>query len=293
MEQSEPPPESLVRRMQQYQKECLEEHQNSPSSTSSNSSTSSTSSNFPDHLKSQQFYTHTSHLSSMQTTQIKDLQGLRLGIPYLYCHSGGCEHLITFVDMRLLPPKNTVSSTTSTSITSTSTSTPTTQGPSHWPRELYRRTVSHKRCTLCLPVNSVPIRHDIVYAKFVVYDHPLLDRSPSFLCEECYDLFNYDEQGELKVKEFQVFPYYHELWINITILMKIHSGSRWQMTDWSGVLVEVTSKTMWYLRTFVHVCEASWCMYLIIIIYIYIYVCIYVCTNHDGIRWYTHMIVPS
>jgi snRNA-activating protein complex subunit 3 len=38
---------------------------------------------------------------SMEYVTFQDLD-IRLGFPYLYCHQGSCEHLITFKDLRLL-----------------------------------------------------------------------------------------------------------------------------------------------------------------------------------------------
>ena len=127
----------------------------------------------------------------MATTKINDLKGLRLGAPYLYCHSGGCQHLISFVDIRYLPAETSGINKVTMS----------------WPRVLYRRPLKRKKCVAC----STNKRRNVNYSKFVVYDHKLVDRSPTFFCEECYDKYHYNNNGTLLYDQFKVYPYYHEL----------------------------------------------------------------------------------
>jgi hypothetical protein len=180
----------------------------------------------------------------MHTTRIIDLNHqLRLHVPYLYCHNKGCEHIISFVDVRFITPTTSTSSpltattaaaatpppvapvapvaaaaaaTTTTTTTTTSSNRFSSSTKQHvssiskWPVELYRRPLIQKRCSVCSPptINNKYIK---TFANFVLYDHGWTDSSPLFMCERCYDLFHYDEKGMLLYDTFKVFPYYHEL----------------------------------------------------------------------------------
>ena len=238
-----PPSHSFVQCIHKQQKEHYLKHQESSSSTSSSSTsssstsfssstfssssstsssssstpTSSTSTTLPDYLVSQQYHTELSNLSTMKSTKLKDLYNLQLGKPYLFCHSGGCEHIISFVDIRSSKistepdESNESSSSSSTNSSSKSTSPYFTPVPS-WPKQLYRRSLKRKRCNVCSPYDTRKPWINRKCANFVLYNHPLLDRSPSFFCEECYELFHYDKDGELLIQEeFRVYPYYHDL----------------------------------------------------------------------------------
>ncbi|KAL4855237.1 snRNA-activating protein complex subunit [Chlorella vulgaris] len=122
----------------------------------------------------------------MEATRFADLW-LRLGAAAanLYCHQGGCEHLLTFQDVRLFdgscdPPLRR--------------QYPFRITP---PQQLMMRD-----CEVC----------GCRVAKRVTYDDRAAPHTPFFWCEECFVSMHYDHQasaapGRALYTDFRVFPY--------------------------------------------------------------------------------------
>ncbi|CAI6003522.1 unnamed protein product [Closterium sp. NIES-64] len=116
----------------------------------------------------------------METTRFRDLT-VRPGALYVYMHQGACKHAFRITDIRLLHPLDALNASEYPLL-------------SHEPRCYLRR------CSVC----------DVNASTRVVYHDKLLAVDPSFLCEQCYHLLHYDEEGNLLYSDFQVYNYYHE-----------------------------------------------------------------------------------
>ncbi|CAI7814828.1 unnamed protein product [Closterium sp. NIES-54] len=116
----------------------------------------------------------------METTRFRDLT-VRPGALYVYMHQGACKHAFRITDIRLLHALDPLNASEYPLL-------------SHEPRCFLRR------CSVC----------DVNASTRVVYHDKLLAVDPSFLCEQCYHLLHYDEEGNLLYSDFQVYNYYHE-----------------------------------------------------------------------------------
>jgi hypothetical protein len=85
---------------------------------------------------------------------------LRLGVPYLYTHASGCEHVLCVTDIR--PAAEHPSGGTAALV----------QGSNGSPREVHRAPPTQRRCTVC----------DLLAAQFVVFGDKLAPCSPAFFC---------------------------------------------------------------------------------------------------------------
>jgi hypothetical protein len=85
---------------------------------------------------------------------------LRPGVPYLYTHASGCEHVLCVTDIR--PAAEHPSGGTAALV----------QGSNGFPREVHRAPPTQRRCTVC----------DLLAAQFVVFGDKLAPCSPAFFC---------------------------------------------------------------------------------------------------------------
>ena len=122
----------------------------------------------------------------MDSVSLQDLS-VRLGAPYVYCHGYGCEHVVSFTDLRVEKMIDT------------------SGGAPPYPRETFRRPQERKKCDFCATTWRA------TKAQYVVYDHPMAGKNPTYFCEPCYKSFNYDENDKLLVEKFKTYAYFHEL----------------------------------------------------------------------------------
>jgi len=122
-------------------------------------------------------------VASMQDRVFEDLW-VRLGIGAagLFCHQGGCEHLVVFLDVR--------------------THDPAIDPPliSQYPYKIADPGASLRRkrdCEAC----------GLRFARKVTYDDTSAPHTPYFWCEECYAAMHYDDNGSALYTDFRVFPY--------------------------------------------------------------------------------------
>mmetsp|Transcript_2332 Transcript_2332/g.3589 ORF Transcript_2332/g.3589 Transcript_2332/m.3589 type:complete len:326 (-) Transcript_2332:785-1762(-) len=109
--------------------------------------------------------------------------GAQMGARYLYCHhDGACEHFLYVTDLRLR--HRLVDDAEDGSF------------PKVTAMNRYRR----RKCCVC----------DALTAKFVVYGDRLLERSPSYLCQQCYFMLHYSQSGQLLYDDYRVYPYLHD-----------------------------------------------------------------------------------
>lgn len=115
-------------------------------------------------------------VKSMEETKFEDLN-VRVGYPQVYKHYVHCEHVITFTDIRLLAPDDSLKSTDYPLLRCISSS-------------------KMKHCMIC----------GIIEATFVVRNSNEHILDPTFICRNCLVSFHYVD-GK-KVGSFQAFRYY-------------------------------------------------------------------------------------
>uniref|UniRef100_A0A1D1ZPJ3 snRNA-activating protein complex subunit 3 n=1 Tax=Auxenochlorella protothecoides TaxID=3075 RepID=A0A1D1ZPJ3_AUXPR len=107
---------------------------------------------------------------------------LRVGAaaPALYCHQGGCEHVLTLADVRRFDPGCDPPFVSQYPLQ--------LSGPSY---------LQQRACEVC----------GIHSAKQVTYDDRYAPASPFFWCQGCFRAMHYDASGTALYTDFRVFPY--------------------------------------------------------------------------------------
>ena len=100
-----------------------------------------------------------------------------LGYPYVYVHQGDHEHLITFVEDRLLSADDS-------------------QRPSSYPFERSTGMIHSKMCMVCTTF----------IAKWVTENNDRVPEDPFFFCDDCFRQFNYSPKNE-KIGNFRAYPF--------------------------------------------------------------------------------------
>jgi len=106
-----------------------------------------------------------------------DQMTLRLGYPYLYQHQGNHEHLVSFVDIRLVGPGDPQSEKDYPMLRSVGSQMP-------------------RYCDICQTCIAV----------WVCKDHIRVPTDPSFFCGDCYKNFNYVDRK--RVGSYNEFRYF-------------------------------------------------------------------------------------
>ncbi|KAF9966611.1 small nuclear RNA activating complex, polypeptide 3 [Mortierella alpina] len=117
----------------------------------------------------------------MHDTLIQDLS-IRINHPYLLVHQGNCEHLLIFRDLRLFSHRYDDLNRLS------------------YPKPVFKSKQIRHCCRMC---NTNP-------AFYITIDDRLAGETPSYFCEECYDVFHYDVDGNILYDDFKVFLYAHD-----------------------------------------------------------------------------------
>ncbi|KAL1208441.1 snRNA-activating protein complex subunit [Cardamine amara subsp. amara] len=115
--------------------------------------------------------------AEMQLTRFCDLR-FRLGASYLYCHQGGCKHMIVIRDMRLSHPEDT-------------------QSRAAYPIK-FRSKLKFRKCSVC----------NIRRASKIAVDDKWAKENPCYFCDYCFELLH-SEEGPLK-RDFPFYDYVHE-----------------------------------------------------------------------------------
>lgn len=145
----------------------------------------------PSHHGQQRAMTTSFSVASMEHTRIEDLY-LRIGssVPGLYCHLGGCEHLVVVDDVRLYDAQ---------------------VDPPMLSQYPYRIRVpsgtllTRRQCEAC----------GYRAARKVTYDDRNAPYTPFFWCDECFRMMHYDADGHVLYTDFKVFPYTHDYQSNL------------------------------------------------------------------------------
>ncbi|KAG0375585.1 small nuclear RNA activating complex, polypeptide 3 [Mortierella sp. AD032] len=114
----------------------------------------------------------------MHDTKIQDL-AIRLNQPYLFVHQGDCEHILMFRDLRLFSQRHDDLNRLS------------------YPLQVFKDKPTSHMCRMCR-INK---------AYYVTVDDRLAGETPCYFCEQCYDRFHYDVDGNILYDDFRVFRY--------------------------------------------------------------------------------------
>ncbi|KAF9123021.1 small nuclear RNA activating complex, polypeptide 3 [Mortierella sp. 14UC] len=117
----------------------------------------------------------------MHDTKIQDLS-LRLNQPYLFVHQGDCEHILMFRDLRLFSQRHDDLNRLS------------------YPLQVFKGKTTSHMCHMC-KINK---------AFYVTVDDRLAGKTPCYFCEQCYDSFHYDVNGNILYDDYRVFRYQAE-----------------------------------------------------------------------------------
>ncbi|OCU01013.1 snRNA-activating protein complex subunit 3 [Xenopus laevis] len=114
--------------------------------------------------------------AKMEDYTFNDLR-LKIGYPYLYCHQGDCEHVITVTDIRLIHHEDCLDRTL-------------------YPLLKKRHWFWTRKCSVCL----------MYTARWVTVNDSLAPDDPCFFCDVCFKMLHYDTDGN-KLGEFLAHPY--------------------------------------------------------------------------------------
>ncbi|KAM4808918.1 snRNA-activating protein complex subunit 3 isoform 2-T2 [Rhinophrynus dorsalis] len=119
--------------------------------------------------------------SNFQTAKMEDYTfndlHIKIGFPYLYCHQGDCEHIITITDIRLIHHEDCLDRTL-------------------YPLQIKRHWFWTRKCFVC----------KIYIARWVTNNDSLAPDDPCFFCDSCFRMLHYDIEGN-KLGEFVAYPY--------------------------------------------------------------------------------------
>jgi len=115
-------------------------------------------------------------VDTMETTRLDSLR-IRVGYPYLYIHQGSHEHLISFIDIRLLGPSDP-------------------QKVTDYPLIRSLGAQAAKYCMVCQ--TSVAV--------WVTMNNMRVPEDPYFFCGLCYKQFNFVDKK--RVGNFREFRYF-------------------------------------------------------------------------------------
>ncbi len=101
---------------------------------------------------------------------------------YLYFHKAGCEHIISFTEIRAVA-REVLSNEMN-----------------HLPKTTQHTVIFRRKCGVCL----------IQSAKLLCFGDRLATSNPFFYCEHCYYLLHYDKHGVLLYDDYHVFDYDHD-----------------------------------------------------------------------------------
>eukprot|EP01006_Ploeotia_vitrea_P033280 TRINITY_DN65419_c4_g1_i2.p1 TRINITY_DN65419_c4_g1~~TRINITY_DN65419_c4_g1_i2.p1 ORF type:complete len:390 (-),score=123.95 TRINITY_DN65419_c4_g1_i2:144-1313(-) len=104
---------------------------------------------------------------SMSQTKFDDLS-IRLGSHYLYQHCGNCQHIVVFTELRIRSPADADNAVL-------------------YPRRVYRARPNRIVCAVC----------DLFPASLVTTQDTMLPNSPSYWCQQCFDMFHFTETGDV------------------------------------------------------------------------------------------------
>ncbi|KAG8455130.1 hypothetical protein GDO86_001369 [Hymenochirus boettgeri] len=114
--------------------------------------------------------------AKMEDYTFNDLK-IKIGFPYLYCHQGDCEHVVTITDIRLIHREDCLDRTL-------------------YPLPIKRHWFWTRKCFVC----------KMYIARWVTNNDSLAPDDPCLFCDVCFKMLHYDADGN-KLGEFLAYPY--------------------------------------------------------------------------------------
>ncbi|KAM3936885.1 snRNA-activating protein complex subunit 3 [Leptodactylus fuscus] len=114
--------------------------------------------------------------TKMENFTFNDLN-IKIGFPYLYCHQGDCEHIVTFTDIRLIHHEDCLDRRL-------------------YPLHIRKHWFWTRKCSVC----------KLYVAKWVTNQDSLATDDPCFFCEVCFKMLHYDSEGN-KLGDFVAYAY--------------------------------------------------------------------------------------
>jgi len=115
-------------------------------------------------------------IKSMQFVKIADMK-IRLGVPYVYIHQGNCEHMVQFIDIRLVNSEDC-------------------QTLAAYPLQITQHQHRFYICKSC-QIRSV---------RWMVVNSVVSPADPDHYCDICYKMLHYNNKGE-KICDFKAYRY--------------------------------------------------------------------------------------
>ena len=112
----------------------------------------------------------------MSETKFIDLE-LHLGLPYVFIHQGGCEHLIIVEQVRLFHPGDD-------------------PRVANYPRQIFRSGPRRLSCGICSER----------FARWLTFNDDDAPSSPCYFCFDCFYMLHYSADGE-RLNDFNAYVY--------------------------------------------------------------------------------------
>ncbi|KAL6621614.1 snRNA-activating protein of 50kDa MW C terminal-domain-containing protein [Neocallimastix sp. 'constans'] len=112
----------------------------------------------------------------MDDISFKDLS-IRMNYPYLYIHHNNCKHIMIFTNVRLVHKNDD-------------------RNIKNYPKLIYKGWIKNNKCKLC--ANKL--------AKWITYDDMYASDNPCIWCQDCFDNFHKDKDGNLLYDNFKILP---------------------------------------------------------------------------------------
>lgn len=129
--------------------------------------------------ESQHWSQHKCGQKEMETTQLGELI-VQIGKKYLYCHSGDCEHIITFDEIREINVNDKLNY-------------------NEYPIQTFQNKTRRRKCRICKTFSAC----------YITYNDKSAPEVPCHFCEDCYKPLHLDKDGN-KLEEHEVYRYHHE-----------------------------------------------------------------------------------
>ncbi|KAM9329018.1 snRNA-activating protein complex subunit 3 [Gastrophryne carolinensis] len=112
----------------------------------------------------------------MEDYTFNDLN-VKIGFPYLYCHQGECEHIVTITDIRLIHHHDCLDR-------------------SLYPLHIKKHWFYTRKCYVC----------KLYIARWVTNNDVFAPDDPCFFCDVCFKMLHYDSDGN-KLGNFDAYAY--------------------------------------------------------------------------------------
>ncbi|XP_068090964.1 snRNA-activating protein complex subunit 3 isoform X2 [Hyperolius riggenbachi] len=115
-------------------------------------------------------------VAKMEDYTFNDLH-IKIGYPYLYCHQGDCEHIVTITDIRLIHHDDCLDRNL-------------------YPLHVRKHWFYSRKCHVC----------KLYIAKWVTNNDSFAPDDPCFFCDVCFKMLHYDNEGN-KLGDFLAYAY--------------------------------------------------------------------------------------